>query len=326
MNRFPYIPALVVTLAMLATAAPARQVVCRGKVEAVGGEIEVSAQKAGQLLEVRVEEGDTVTTGQVLAVIDARMEAAQVEVARAQLELAQAELGRVRAGAGDEEIREVASEEKAMATDLELARRDLARIERLSRERVVPEKELEDQQLRVRALENHLAAVRNRLAALERGALAEEVVVARMKVRAAEQELRATETYHDYRLVRAPVAGMVLRRFRHPGDVVSVHYPTPILLLADASRVRVRLEVVEHDAYRLWPGLEGAFTVNGADEPSGRLRLTHLLPVFGPRRLFEADTAARVDVRTLQALCAVIETTVPLILNQEVVATFEAGE
>src|SRR3954451_9529703 len=46
-------------------------VVCTGRVEPVRGEVDVAAQIAGRLAEVRVVEGDTLREGDVLAVLDA---------------------------------------------------------------------------------------------------------------------------------------------------------------------------------------------------------------------------------------------------------------
>ena len=59
------------------------QAVCTGMVEAVGGEIDVCGQLAGELLEVRAKEGEKVQKSQVLAVMDARRQEAEVAVAAA---------------------------------------------------------------------------------------------------------------------------------------------------------------------------------------------------------------------------------------------------
>jgi HlyD family secretion protein len=63
-----------------------------GIVEPVSGEVDVFGQIAGEIEELRVREGDSVEKGQVVAVIDARREAAAVAVAAAEAELARAEL------------------------------------------------------------------------------------------------------------------------------------------------------------------------------------------------------------------------------------------
>jgi hypothetical protein len=52
--------------------------------------------------------------------------------------------------------------------------------------------------------------------------------------------------------------------------------------------------------------MEGEFTTFGASKAGGRLVVKTILPSFAPRRLFEPDSTARMDTRTLQVLGEVI--------------------
>ena len=87
-------------------------------VEATGGEIDVFAQLAGELVEVRAVEGETVQKGQVLAVLDARRQEAEIAVAAAAVGLAKAKLKRVQAGVGEEEKQEALLAAEAVASML----------------------------------------------------------------------------------------------------------------------------------------------------------------------------------------------------------------
>src|SRR5260370_19097556 len=80
-----------------------------GRVEAVSEEIRVSSQLSGRLRAVRVEEGDRVQRGQVLAEIE--NDDYRARVAAAEAELAQREAGLRRAvdGARTQERREAAA-------------------------------------------------------------------------------------------------------------------------------------------------------------------------------------------------------------------------
>ncbi len=59
-------------------AAKPAEAVCTGMVEAAGGEIDVFAQMPGELVEVNVREGKSVQKGQVVAVLDARRQEAEI--------------------------------------------------------------------------------------------------------------------------------------------------------------------------------------------------------------------------------------------------------
>jgi hypothetical protein len=77
--------------------------------------------------------------------------------------------------------------------------------------------------------------------------------------------------------------------------------------MANTRRLRARVEVNEQDVYRLKVGMAGELTTFGASKTGGRLVVKTILPSFAPRRLFEPDSKARMDTRTLQLLSEVPE-------------------
>lgn len=126
----------------------------------------------------------------------------------------------------------------------------------------------------------------------------------------------------EYRTVRAPFSGRVLKVYRHAGDSVATDQPSPIVRLADTGRLRVRLEVDEADVPRLAEGMQGTFTLPGVAADVGRLTAQTIVPTFGPTRLFNPDTSARVDTRVLDVLCEPGDSSVPLYPGQRVTAVF----
>src|SRR5262245_51082462 len=80
-----------------------------GAVEAVSEDIRVSSQVSGQLVQVLVEEGDTVTRGQILAVVANADYRARAASAEATLRLREADARRVHNGARDQERHDAAA-------------------------------------------------------------------------------------------------------------------------------------------------------------------------------------------------------------------------
>jgi multidrug resistance efflux pump len=284
-----------------------RKLVCVGHVELVGGEVEVCAQMSGTLSAVFVQEGDWVTNGTVLASVDARRE-------KAALDLALAKLARVKAGNGQEEIAAAEALRDAIAAELAFAESEYQRGEKLREQKVLAEDERERRQQRVATLRKQLVSAEKQAAALKRGPLPEDIALA-------EAEATAARVAYDLRLVRAESDGAVLELRRHTADAVSVMYPTPILRMADTRRLRARIEVNEQDVYRVKPGMKGEFTTFGATQPGGQLVIKTVLPAFAPRRLFEPDSTARMDTRTLQVLCEITGEP-PVYPGQRLTATF----
>ncbi len=108
--------------------------------------------------------------------------------------------------------------------------------------------------------------------------------------------------------------------YRHAGDSVSVQQQTPIVRMVDAGHLRIRLEIDEAYAARLKPPREGTFQVGGVAEDVGRLTVATVIPQFGPKRLFNPDTSARIDTRILDVLCDIRDCSIPLYPGQRITA------
>src|SRR5258708_3273854 len=109
--------------AVLAEATPAAHFVAGpGRVEPVTEDIKVGSELSGKLREVRVEEGDHVHTGQVVAVLVNADLAAQIETEAAQVQQREAELRKTVNGARDQERREAYSSVQENEAVLEKSR------------------------------------------------------------------------------------------------------------------------------------------------------------------------------------------------------------
>ena len=91
--------------------------------------------------------------------------------------------------------------------------------------------------------------------------------------------------------------------------------------MADTSQLRIRLEIDEASVARLRPGLQGTLQIRGSSADVGRLTVTTIIPMFGPKRLFNPDTSARFDTRTLAVFCEPLDLRVPLYPGQRVTAS-----
>lgn len=296
-------------------------IICTGRVEPIAGEVDVSAQLEGQLAEVRVTEGDAVEEGQILAVLAGPREVAELSVAEANVAIARSKLARIEAGNGQEEIQQALHEVEAQEAILAFERKNLGRQFRLLPRGAVSREEYDRQERKVEQLRKLRDGLRKHYEALRRGPLPEEIEVARAELALAEKRLRRIEVERDLLQIRAPMSGTILEVYRHSGDSVITDQPTPILRMADTSRLRIRLEIDEASVTRLRPGLRGTLRIRGSSANVGRLTITTILPVFGPKRLFNPDTSARFDTRTLAAFCEPLDLRVPLYAGQRVTAT-----
>ncbi|EFL50985.1 biotin/lipoyl attachment domain-containing protein [Solidesulfovibrio fructosivorans JJ]] len=99
-----------------------------------------------------------------------------------------------------------------------------------------------------------LAASEARLDDLSPSAGKKERQDAKDAVDAARAALAAAQVRAEKAMLRSPLHGIVLRKFRRPGEVVSPSRDTPVLTVGDTSKLRVRAAVPERDIARLAVG------------------------------------------------------------------------
>lgn len=311
-NIMPLI--LFATVMTAGAADPVRKLVCTGRVEAVDGELEVSAQMSGTLVAIKVKEGDWITCGTVLAEVDARRE-------KAAHDLALAKLARVKAGVGKEEIAAAEATRDAISAELVRAELEFQRALKLQGaiKSAIAEEMMDQRRQYAETTRKRLISATKQFEALQRGPLPEDIAQA-------EAEVAAARTAYELREIHAPSDGSILLLNKHAGDFVSLNFPSPILRMANTRKLRLRIEVSEQDVYRLKAGMAGDFKTYGESKSNGKLQVVTLLPAFAPRRLFEPDSTARLDTRTLQALCEILDGTAQVYAGQRIMATFALKE
>lgn len=266
-----------------------------GRLEPGWGVIDVGAPPGDRIQEMRVVEGDEVTAGDVLAVLQSHDErAAQVAVRSAQADEARRRLERARlVGPLAVEAREATV--RRLEADLGLASSDLGRTRRLVSDEVVAERESEFQgaveaQARA-ALDEARAALEEerrsrRLAEAEAGAA----------LASSEALLASAEATLAQSILRAPVDGAVLDVMVFAGESTD---RAAILRLGEVRKMFAVAEVYETDARFVREGQRAIITSPALPrELHGRVvwrsRLVHKNDVLG------IDPAADTDTRVME--------------------------
>ena len=191
--------------------------------------------------ELRAEEGDRVQPGQVLAVLDTRTLALQVEQARAAVEAQEQALLRLRNGSRPEEVGQAQARAEAAAADTVLAQQELNRLRNIAQDtdgRAVSRQELEQAAARLRVA---LAQKQDASKALELTRLGprdEDIAEAEALLRATRVELALLEHRLAQAELKAPAAAVIRSRLLEVGDMASPQKPVFALALADPKWIR----------------------------------------------------------------------------------------
>ncbi|MEO6810882.1 MAG: efflux RND transporter periplasmic adaptor subunit [Isosphaeraceae bacterium] len=229
---------------------------------------ELHAEVSGFLKSQKVDIGDQVKEGDVLAVIAAPELEKAVEVASAALELAKAQVNQAEA-----KILTAQAQQQAAAADVSQAEADVERfvasrkyrekerirIRQLARSNAVEQKlvdEQEDQyEAAVAAEHSAEATVRtNKAKLVAAGAMVEsakaDLAEAKANVDVAAAALAKAQVYVDYTRIVSPYTGVVTLRSFHRGDFIplsSEGNSTPLLAVARTDPMRVVIMVPDRD-------------------------------------------------------------------------------
>jgi ABC exporter DevB family membrane fusion protein len=275
-----------------------------GRVEPVSEDIQVSAEIAGRLKSVEVEEGDSVRRGQVLAVLNNDDYRAQVASADAQLREREADLRKVQNGARTEERQEALATVREAQAVMENARLEMERRERLNRDGVVSREEAENYEREYKVAKARYEAAAQHFALIDDPSREEDVARAHADVALAQANLEEAQARYEKTFVRSPINGVVLRKHHRPGESVTVSSssPDPIVILGDTRVVRVRMDVDEDDVARIHLG-DRAYVM--ADAFGSQRFWGHVARVgeeMGPKNVRTDEPTERVDKKILETL------------------------
>jgi HlyD family secretion protein len=315
----------------LAQASPSRDplpghhmVAAPGLVEPIGEEREIGSQVIGIIREMRVEENDKVVAGEIIAVVDNNEQLARLASARAELTQRKAELERVINGARAEERREARAAVKETEANLDLARREYERKVPLVKSGASTQEALDQATSILNATEAHRTVMSERLAVMEAGSRIEDIDAARALVGLANANVALADALLDKTFIRSPVTGSVLRRYRAAGEAVGNMPPTPIAVVGDLSRLRVRAEVDETDVGRVTVGQRVEVNADAYPDQKFGGTVFRVSSRLGGKAVQTGRPADKVDVKVLQVLIDLDPgTTLPIGLR---VDTYFLGE
>ena len=228
-----------------------------GRIEAV--EIDVAAKSAGRLKDIRVREGEFVTAGQVVALMDTEVLDAQRRQAEAQLQQAISAVATANSQIAQRHSDRAAAQAVVAQREVELkaASSHLARSTALADKGFLSPQAVEDERARVESARAALAAARAQVAAME-SAIASarsQVAGAQSSAAAAQASIERIQVDIDDTALKAPRDGRVQYIVARPGEVVGAGgrilnlvdladvYMTFFLPTAVAGRVALGTEV-----------------------------------------------------------------------------------
>ncbi len=292
-----------------------------GIVEGATEDIQLRAEISGRVTEVHVSAGDWVEVGAILFRLDDRQQRQQVAVSQAKRDLAEGQLRRLINGARSEERREARALYQAKRAQLEQALRTWHRVDELRKQSAVSQQEADNQQGVVATLTAEVEAAKARGELLEAPARPDELQMAQARVAAAQAELELAHIVLGKTSIGAPRSGLVLDVDVEPGELTGPNAFSPVIVLSDTSRLRVRAYVEEIDAPRIQIGMSAEIAADGLPDHTFHGKVSFQSPRMA-RKTVHSDRPEELYDTKVREVVVNIENATKLLVGLRVDVTF----
>jgi multidrug efflux pump subunit AcrA (membrane-fusion protein) len=141
---------------------------------------------------------------------------------------------------------------------------------------------------------------------------------AKAQVEAVTAQISLAETQIERSTVRAPMDGEALQVKIHSGEFASAGSgATPLILLGRLQPLHIRVDVDEHEAWRVRPDAKATASVRGNSDLKASLTFVRFEPFVVPKKSLTGDSTERVDTRVLQVIYRLQNDTLPLFVGQQ---------
>ena len=234
------------------------EIVLSGNIEA--HESLVSFKVPGRIIELPVEEGQSVAAGALLAHLEDADYRQRVRIDEAGVHVRQSNLALTLAGTRQQEVKAVEQNMLDAKADLQQKKLDYQRAQQLYTEDAIS---AQDRDLADTALKRSQAAFQaaeQKYSEAREGSRKEEIAIAQSNLKEAAANLGMSRVNLDYTTLRAPSAGVITVRQAELGEVVVPG--TPVVTLADLDHIRLRAYLAETDLGRVRWGQNAVITTD----------------------------------------------------------------
>ncbi len=273
-----------------------------GTVEAT--EAQLGFLTVGRIESIAVNEGDPVTRGQELAMLDREEMQARRDQAEAQVAAARALLSELERGFRGEEIAQGEAAYVAASERLNDARRDLERVRRLFDGGAVSREALDKAQSAHDVAQSQADQAEEQLELLRQGPRRERIEAQRAQLAQAEAAVRVIDATLSNMVIVAPFDGVVTVRHREPGETVPMG--APVLTVQNRGDRWIRIYIPENRIGAVHVGQEARITCDTYPDKAYRGTVTFIAgeAEFTPKSVQTAEERVKlvyaVKVRVLE--------------------------
>jgi HlyD family secretion protein len=213
--------------------------------------IQIFSELMGTIGKICVDAGDRIKKGQVLFELVNDTQMAEVRRCETQVARARADLAKLESWDRPEDRQMAKAQWEEAQAYLERAEYEDKRIQKLVGRAAASDKESSDTRHDLMVARARANAAKARYDRAVAGPTPEELQVARAAVAEAESQLEVYRSQFEKTRIRSPIDGVVIYRFREPGESVFPNVPAPVLSIGNRDVLHLRADVDEMDLSRV---------------------------------------------------------------------------
>jgi HlyD family secretion protein len=220
----------------------------------------VSFKVQGRIIDLPVEEGQSVAPGALLARLEDADYRQRVRIDEATVQVRASNLALALAGTREQEVKALQQAMLDAQADLQQKRLDDDRAQHLFSKDGVSAQERDLAHTALKRAEAAFQAAQQRYNQAVEGSRKEDIAIARANLTAAHANLGLSRVNLDYTTLYAPSAGVITVRQAELGEVVAPG--TPVVALADLDHIWLRAYIAETDLGRIHWGQKATVTTD----------------------------------------------------------------
>lgn len=245
--------------------------------------------------------GQSVAAGDTLSTLRNHDERSAIVVAEQELSLTKAAREKLLSGVHPAEVEAAQRRLARLEAKREYCQQVYDRELKLNQQKVSTEESLELATTELHQTQEELKEAQAELKRLETYVREEDRTLATARVRLAEANLAAARARFEDTILTAPIRGTVLEILKREGEAVRVYDPTPVLVFADLSRLRVRAEFDERFVNDVHVGQKAVLFGRGMGGQRINGKVALVKELMGKKTVFSRESAERKDLEVIQA-------------------------
>lgn len=265
-------------------------------------EYRVSSKVPGRILEFRVKEGDSVSAGDTLALLEAPEVIAKMEQARAAQAAAQAQNEKAMKGARQEQIQAAYELWQKAQAGVSIAEKSYKRVKNLYEQGVMPAQKLDEVTAQRDAAIATEKAAKAQYTMAKNGAEREDKLAAEALVNRAKGAVAEVESYIKETYLIASTDGEVAEIFPKVGELVGTG--APIMNIAQLNDMWVTFNVREDLLEKLTVGSEFEAVVPALGNRAVQLKVYYMKDLGSYAAWKATKTTGQFDLKTFEVKAA----------------------